>query len=123
MSDRSDAGPDRVWRCYLRDMIEAADKVLSYTEGLDRAAFVERGLVYDATIRNLELIGEAANRLPDEVRQRRSEIPWRDIIGLRNRLAHGYFGVDDDLLWGVVENEIPVLITALRALWDETGES
>lgn len=123
MSDRSDARPDRAWRCYLRDMIEAAEKVVSYTDGIDRASFFERGLVYDATIRNLELLGEAANRLPEEVRDRRSEIPWRNMIDLRNRLIHGYFGVDDDIVWGVVENEIPALITVLRALWDETEKS
>jgi len=104
-------------------MIEAAEKVVSYTDGMDRASFFERGLVYDATIRNLELLGEAANRLPEEVRERRSDIPWRNMIDLRNRLIHGYFGVDDDIVWGVVENEIPALVTVLQALWDETEES
>ena len=122
MSDRSDTRPGRAWRCYLREMIEAAEKVLSYTDGMDRASFFDRGLVYDATIRNLEVIGEAASRLPNEVRERRSKIPWRDIIGLRNRLVHAYFGVDDDIVWGVIENEIPALIAVLRALWDETDE-
>ena len=88
----------RSWQLYLRDMIEFSNKVLSYTEGPDRDRFIAGTLVYDATLRNLELIGEAATHIPGEVREAHPEIQWRRIIATRNRLAHGYLGMDDDHL-------------------------
>ena len=69
----------REWRFYVDDMIAFAGKVLTYTEALDQAGFVASGLTYDATLRNLELIGEAANHIPESVRAAHSEIPWRMI--------------------------------------------
>lgn len=82
--------PDRLtWRLYCNDMINFTGKVLDYTDGLSQAEFVASGLIYDATLRNLELIGEAATHIPDEVRAAHPEIPWRMIIATRNRLIHG----------------------------------
>ncbi len=73
MSDAS----QREWRFYLDDMIDFTGKVLTYTAGFDQSAFVVSGLTYDATLRNLELIGEVATHIPDEVRAAHPEIPWR----------------------------------------------
>ena len=98
MSDTS----HREWRFYLDDMIDFAGKVLAYTDGLDQAGFVASGLTYDATLRNLELIGEAATHIPDEVHAAHPEIPRRMIIATRNRLIHGYLGIDDDTLWSII---------------------
>jgi len=97
-------------------MIGFAEKVLLYTEGLDQQAFVESGLNYDATLRNLELIGEAAARIPADVRDSAPKIPWRQIIATRNRLIHGYLGIDNDTLWSIIESDIPVLLTQLARL-------
>jgi uncharacterized protein with HEPN domain len=83
MSDAS----QREWRFYLEDMIEFAGKVLTYTHELDQAGFVASGLTYDATLRNLELIGKAATHIPDEIRITHPEIPWRMIIATRNRAS------------------------------------
>lgn len=91
----SDAAP-RAWRFYLDDMIGFAERVIAYTEGLDQAGFVASTLHYDATVRNLELIGEAAIRLPEEVRRANPQVPRRMIIATRNRLIHGYLGIDND---------------------------
>jgi len=88
----SDAA-EREWRFYVDDMITFAHKVLSYTDGLDQSGFVSSGLNYDATIRNLELIGESATHIPDAVRAAHTQIPWRLIIATRNRLIHGYLGL------------------------------
>lgn len=88
MSDR----PRREWRFYVEDMIGFAQKVQSYTDGLDQAGFIANELAYDATVRNLELIGEAATHIPDEVRETYADIPWRLIIATRNRLIHAYVG-------------------------------
>jgi uncharacterized protein with HEPN domain len=101
-------------------MIDFARKVLAYTDGLDLAGFVANGLAYDATLRNLELIGEAATHIPDEIRTTYPEIPWRMIIATRNRLIHGYLGIDDDTLWSIIQDDVPELLPLLKALKDET---
>lgn len=106
----------REWRFYLDDMIDFAGKVLTYTEGLDQAGFVTSGLNYDATLRNLELIGEAATHIPDEIRSAHPDIPWRMIIATRNRLIHGYLGIDDDTLWSIIQDDVPELLPPLKAL-------
>ena len=110
----------REWLFYLDDMINFSAKVLTYTEHLDQADFVANGLIYDATLRNLELIGEAASHIPLEVRINRPEIPWRMIIATRNRLIHGYLGIDDDTLWSIVIDDIPGLLPLLQAFRDGT---
>jgi uncharacterized protein with HEPN domain len=97
-------------------MIEFAEKVLIYTKDFDQHRFVASRLNYDATLRNLELIGEAATHIPDEVRTAHSEIPWRLIIATRNRLIHGYLGIDDDTLWSIIQDEIPALLPMLKSL-------
>jgi uncharacterized protein with HEPN domain len=106
----------REWRFYLDDMIGFAEKVIAYTDGLDQAAFVASGLNYDATLRNPELIGDAATHVPDEVRAANPQIPWRLVIATRNRLIHGYLGIDNDTLWSIIVPDIPVLLPQLRAL-------
>lgn len=110
---------ERAWRFYLDDMIGFAEKVLAYTEGLDQAAFVASGLNYDATLRNLELIGEAATRIPDVVRAAHPEIPWRMTIATRNRLIHGYLGIDNDTLWSIIQDDVPDLLRQLKQLRDQ----
>ena len=98
----------REWRFYLDDMIGFAEKVIAYTHGLDQVGFVASGLNYDATARNLELIGEAATHFPDAIHQSNPQIPWRLIIATRNRLIHGYLGIDNDTLWSIIELEVQV---------------
>ena len=112
----------RGWFFYIQDMIEFSEKVLSYTDGMDQDAFVADGRTYDATLRNLELIGEAATHIPNEVRAAHPEIQWRRIIGTRNRVAHGYLGLDDDVIWDIISTDIPKLLPALRNLLDTTSE-
>jgi uncharacterized protein with HEPN domain len=117
MSDPSRRG--RKWRFYLDDMIGFARHVQSYTRGLDQAGFVGDRLVYDATLRNLELIGEAATHIPDEVRAANPDIPWRLVIATRNRLTHAYLGIDDDTLWSIIQDDIPELLKSLERLQRE----
>lgn len=114
MSDGS--RPTREWRLYLDDMVTFAEKVQTYTKGMDQTAFVGNSLVYDATLRNLELIGEAATRIPADVRAAHPAIPWRMIIATRNRLIHAYLGIDSDTLWSIIRDDIPALHIALRKL-------
>ena len=91
-------------------------KILSYTKELEQLEFESNSLIYDATLRNLELIGEAATHIPLEVRMTYSNISWRQIIALRNRLIHAYLGLDNDMLWSVIQTDIPELLLALKQL-------
>lgn len=110
----------RAWAFYLDDMIGFAERALVYTAGLDRDRFVGDGLIYDATLRNLELIGEAATHIPEAVRAANPDIPWRLIVATRNRLIHGYLGIDNDTLWSIVQDDLPALLTRLRELRDRS---
>ncbi len=106
----------REWRFYLDDMIGFAEKVIAYTDGFDQAGFVANSLNYDATVRNLELTGEAATHIPDVVRAANPQVPWRLIIATRNRLIHGYLGIDNDTLWSIIRDDVPALLLELRSL-------
>ena len=105
--------PVREWRFYLDDMIDFAEKVIAYTDGLDQESFVASGLNYDATVRNLELIGEAATNIPDEIRRIYIQIPWRQVVATRNKLIHGYLGIDNDTLRSIIETDVPALLAEL----------
>ena len=116
----SDAA-ERAWRFYIDDMITFAQKVLAYTSGLDQAGSVSSGINYDAAIRNLELVGEAATHVPETVRVVNPQIPWRLIIAIRNRLIHGYLGIDNDTLWSIIRSDIPTLLPNLIALREKSS--
>ena len=79
-------------------------------------------MTYDATVRNLELIGEAATRIPPSVRDAAAQIPWRQIIATRNRLIHAYLGIDNDTLWSIIRDDVPALLRVLRQLREEQLE-
>ena len=114
MSDTE--GETRAWRFYIEDMLEFGEKVLSYTDGLDEAAFIADGLTHDATVHNIQLIGEAATHISSEVRKAYPDIPWGIIIGTRNRLVHGYRRVNQEVLWSIIQDDIPALIPQLQQL-------
>ena len=111
-------GQVREWIFYIQDMLEFGENVLAMTDGLDKDAFVGDMRTYAATLRYIELIGEAATHLPNNVRESRSDIPWRAIIGARNRLAHGYLHIDDSVIWSIVQDAIPDLLPKLRQILD-----
>ena len=86
---------------------------------MDQEGFIASGMTYDATLRNLELIGEAATHISDELRADHADIPWRLIIATRNRLIHAYLGIDNDTIWSIIQDDIPVLLSALKDLGGE----
>lgn len=106
----------REWHFYIDDMIQFAENVLSYTDGMGQADFVSTPLNYDAALRKLELIGEAATHIPNDVRDANPDIPWRMIIATRNRLIHAYLGIDNDTLWSIIRDEVPGLLDGLRQI-------
>ena len=110
---------DREWRFYLKDMIDFSERVLAYTEDFSREEFVASRINYDATIRNIELIGEAATHIPDQIRRQYSEIPWRQVVAARNQMIHGYLGVDNDILWSLIQEDVPALLEALKGVLEQ----
>jgi uncharacterized protein with HEPN domain len=106
----------REWRFYISDMLGFAENVISYTDGFDQQRFENSGMTYDATVRNIELIGEAATHIPLEVREQYNKIPWRMIIATRNQLIHGYLGIDNDTLWSIIQTDVPELHYQLQQI-------
>jgi len=97
-------------RLYLEDIVEAANKILGYTAGIDYDSFASDDKTLDAVVRNLEIIGEAAKRLPEETRQKMPDIEWRKIGGLRDILIHEYFGINKVVVWDVARSKVPSLL-------------
>jgi uncharacterized protein with HEPN domain len=101
---------------YLQDMLENAEKALSFVQGLDYDGFCKDDKAMYAVIRAFEIIGEAARQIPEAVREANSEIPWREITGMRNKLTHEYFGVNTKVVWRTVQEDLPVIVPALKKM-------
>ena len=91
----------------IQDIVESGQKILKYTEGLSFEEFVDDSKTIDAVIRNFEIIGEAANRLPEEFKGLHPDIDWHKIRGFRNRIVHDYFGIDFKIVWIIKETFLP----------------
>ncbi|MFH1593575.1 MAG: DUF86 domain-containing protein [Candidatus Omnitrophota bacterium] len=99
----------RDYKLYLDDIMEAIKRIEKYTKGLTVERFKKDSLISDGVVRNLEIIGEAVKNIPANVKDRDTDIEWKKIAGLRDILAHEYFGVDLEILWDIIENKIPDL--------------
>lgn len=106
----------RTPRLLLDDMLEAIEKIENYISNFNKEKFVSDEKTIDAVVRNLEIIGEAANRLPQNFTSQQSSIQWEKIIGLRHRIVHDYFGIDVEIIWSILEKDLPFLKKNLSAL-------
>lgn len=97
-------------------MKEAAQAALKFVEGKHQTDLQADQMLLFAVIRAIEILGEAANKVSQDVQSANSSIPWRAIVGMRNRLAHAYFDVDTEMVWKTLQNEIPALLSAVQAL-------
>ena len=100
----------------LQDMMESSNKILSYTKGFDLDKFLSDDKTADAVVRNFEIIGEAANRIDPDFKLDNPQIDWRKLRGFRNRIVHDYFGIDYNIVWSIIENDIDELIFQLDKL-------
>ena len=94
---------------YLRHIVSEAQYLMERAQSLDKAEFLNDETLKRAFVRSLEIIGEATKQVPDDLKQKYGHVEWRAMAGMRDRLIHGYFGVDYDVVWDAVNNNIPVL--------------
>jgi uncharacterized protein with HEPN domain len=106
----------RTPRLLLEDIQESAEKILEYTKDLTYEKFSIDNKTIDAVIRNFEIIGEASNLLPDEIKDQYPGIDWHRIRGFRNRVVHDYFGVDLQIVWKITFDQIPGLISEIAKI-------
>jgi uncharacterized protein with HEPN domain len=94
---------------YIEHILEAINKIQEYTTGLTKEQFIQNELVVDAVVRNIEIIGEASKKVNKNLQQIYYDIPWRDMAGMRDKLIHDYMGVDTEVIWQTIIDDLPVL--------------
>lgn len=113
---------ERNYRLLLEDIGLSIEKIESYTKDIHSLEeFSTRSMVVDAVLKNLEVIGEAAKRIPDFLKEKHPDVPWNRVVGLRNVIVHGYFAVDPEIIWKIVREQLPELkekIEAIRSFLD-----
>ena len=105
----------------LDDILICMEKIQSYLNGLTYEQFADDSKTQDAIIRNIEIIGEASKHLSDTIKSRHNHIPWKEIAGTRDRLIHGYFGVNIDIIWEIATIDIPKLKAQTEKIKNESG--
>jgi uncharacterized protein with HEPN domain len=106
----------RIYVHYLQDILENASKACEFVEGMNGDDFLQDDKTVFAVIRALEVIGEATKNIPDDVRNKYPNIPWRDMAGMRDKLIHHYFGVDLNTVWKTVTRDLPFLCPKLQEI-------
>jgi len=100
----------------LEDIQESSEKILTYTEGLSYDDFISDSRTVDAVVRNFEIIGEAAARLPEDFKDQHPQTDWHKLKGLRNRIIHHYFGIDYHIIWTIKEDFLSSLLTHIKEI-------
>lgn len=109
-------GSQRDDTVYLKHILDAVAQIEEYLRGVSAEQFFQERLLQDAVVRQLEIIGEASRNLSPQFRESHPEVPWGQIIGLRNRVIHGYFNVDLEAVWTIVQNDVPVLARQVQQM-------
>jgi uncharacterized protein with HEPN domain len=108
--------PKRSSRLLLEDILTAIGKIQRYIANMDRVGFLADEKTVDAVVRNLEIIGEASRQLPEGFKSQHPDIPWNKMAGLRNRIVHDYIGIDQEIVWHIIQNELVALRSAIESL-------
>lgn len=114
--------PERDPRLYLSDILDSGRAIQEFVKGFSFEEFCRDRKTCSAVIREFEVIGEAIGKLPETLKQRYPDIEWQDIKDFRNLLVHEYFGVDLEIVWNMIQDDLPVLIDAIRTISEEEGE-
>jgi uncharacterized protein with HEPN domain len=114
---------ERIDQDFLSDIQEAIRRIMTYTAGMTYQVFLRDTKTQDAVIRNLEVMGEAVKNLSKDLRERYPDVPWKSMAGVRDRLIHHYFGVNLDIVWQIVEDELPKIVPQLEGILDEESDA
>ena len=106
----------RDYRDYFEDILKAIDEVADFTAGMTLQDFIDDRKTTNAVLRSLEVLGEAAKHIPEELRDKVPKVPWKRMAGMRDKLIHEYFGVDLNIVWTVCKEELPPLKTDIESL-------
>lgn len=109
---------ERDTKLLLEDMILSCEKIKKYISGLDYDLFLSDDKTVDAVVRNLEIIGEAANRIPQDFKSKYHHVEWKRMRGLRNRIVHDYFGIDYEIVWDIIQNDLENLVEQIQDVKD-----
>ena len=109
-------------RLYLDDILESIQAVEMYIENMGYEEFINDRKTYSATIRELEIIGEAVSNISERIKVRHQDVLWQPIKSFRNKIVHEYFGIDNRIVWDVVKNELPILKTQIPVISEEISK-
>jgi len=107
---------------YLEHILEALKRIFDYVEDIGEVGFLTNSLVQDAVLRNFEIVGEASNKLVhyhDEFVKQYPDVPWEDMYWMRNRISHGYFSIDFEIIWKTIEQDLPVLDEQIQIIYQK----
>lgn len=110
-------------RLYCADILDSGSAIIEFVNGLSFEQFCNDRKTYSAVIREFEIIGEAVGKLPEALKRRRPDVEWQDIKDFRNLLTHEYFGVDLEIVWKIIEDDLPVLMEAIREIMPTESNS
>ncbi|MCD6268491.1 MAG: DUF86 domain-containing protein [Thermotogaceae bacterium] len=106
-------------KCYLQDILDAIEKIKKYTAKVDYEMFSKNQMMIDAVLMNIAIIGESVKKIPEDVKERYPDIPWKDIAGMRDKVIHDYFGVDVNIVWETIRKNVPELEQKIKVMLKE----
>ncbi len=112
----------RDYRLYIDDVLEAVERIEKYVQGLTFDEFAKDNKTIDAVIRNFEIIGEATKHIPDKVTKAYPDVPWKEMAGMRDKLAHEYFGVVLEIVWETIKERFPILKTTIKEILEKINK-
>ncbi len=106
----------RDYKLYLNDIIDAVKKIQDYVKDHDEKSFLEDSKTFDSVLHNFVVIGEAASKIPEKIKDKNPDVNWSGIIGMRNIIVHGYFTIDPNIIWSTIKTRLPELLEQIKEL-------